>query len=304
MAYDGRPTFTGWQSSQYHQGPQYGYYYTQGPPIITPGSMPRTQWVSPGMENYFHSPPPRSSSPPAFYAERNSYFDTSTSKTAHARQACYGEYAVPSSPPPSFHAEDTSTSKTAHARQACYGEDAVPSSPPPSFHAEKGSYYDTTQARAAQSQPQYEHEPKPPKVDNTPTPYTYDDDEPDRIPIAPMPWNNYSSTASKEELISFFVGKGIHPKRAAAAVDREFSAHAPQYFAGCSEPGLPRAQIPAEVTNAPPPRPREKYATGSTSRSTRANESGYRSSRTREPTPPPAGKREGKERTTRTCWKR
>ncbi|PVH86372.1 hypothetical protein DL98DRAFT_567767 [Cadophora sp. DSE1049] len=286
------------------QEPQYGDDYPRGrahSPIRTPGGMPRTRRVSPGKD----TSPTRSSSPPSFYTEQNSYYDTPKYRAAHAKEALYDEYDVPSSPPPSFHAEkgsyyDTPKSRAAHARQAEYDEYDVPSSPPPSFHAEKGSYYDTPKARAAhshshshsksQSQPKpppssSSFPPPPPLIDTTPTPYTYDDEEPDRIPIAPNAWNNYSASASKEELIIFFVDQGIHPKRAAAAVDREFAAYAPQHMAGQKEPGLPRAQIPASDTNAPPPRRREESGSGS------GSGSGHRSARTRRHSPPPSAYR-------------
>ncbi|KAG4420028.1 hypothetical protein IFR04_006879, partial [Cadophora malorum] len=74
------------------------------PPNITPGGMPRTRRVSPRNYAYAHSPP-RPSSPPSFYAEQNSYYDTPKARAAHARNAAYDEYDIRSSPPPSFRPE-------------------------------------------------------------------------------------------------------------------------------------------------------------------------------------------------------
>lgn len=270
------------------------------PPNITPGGMPRTSRVSTRNYAYAHSPP-RPSSPPSFYAEKKSYYDTPKARAAHAKNAPYDEYDIPSSPPPSFRAErgsyyDTPKARAAHARNAAYDEYDIPSSPPPSFRPEKGSYYDSPKSPAAHSQSHFQSHPNsrfgappssssssppPPQnpiTDTSPTPYTYSDDEPTHIPIAPMPWNNYSSSTTKEELINFFIDEGYHPRRAAAAVDREFAAYAPQYLAGTEGPGMPRVEVPAS-------------GGGGRGGSEGWGGSGQRSARTRRHSPPPSAYR-------------
>ncbi|KAH7312121.1 hypothetical protein BKA65DRAFT_542978 [Rhexocercosporidium sp. MPI-PUGE-AT-0058] len=131
-------------------------------------------------------------------------------------------------------------------------------SPPPVFHPERNSCYDTPYShfqwepwsKTPDSPPLRAQDtyfpPSPLSTDSSPEVYTYDDEEPDRIPIAPMPWNGNSSSVSKEELINFLVDQGIHPKVATAHVGREFAARAPQHVAGRAEAGVAGAQAPGK----------------------------------------------------------
>ncbi|CZT48468.1 uncharacterized protein RSE6_09164 [Rhynchosporium secalis] len=57
--------------------------------------------------------------------------------------------------------------------------------------------------------------PHNPVQDNSTCSYTYSHDEPETIPIHPASWNNYTSSATKKELISYLVDRGVHPKLAA-----------------------------------------------------------------------------------------
>ncbi|KAJ5034982.1 uncharacterized protein L3040_008249 [Drepanopeziza brunnea f. sp. 'multigermtubi'] len=84
--------------------------------------------------------------------------------------------------------------------------------------------------------------PHDPVRDTSAVAYTYEEDEPASIPIAPAPWNGHRSSITKEALIAFLVDQGCHPKRAAAQVDREFSAHAVQWVAGRADPFLSRSE--------------------------------------------------------------
>ncbi|KAG4433052.1 hypothetical protein IFR05_011470 [Cadophora sp. M221] len=125
----------------------------------------------------------------------------------------------------------------------------VQSSMPGTYHeSERDPYAYSPRSTKPKSPPPkargYSFPPPPPLFDTSPEPYTYEDEEPERIPIAPMPWNGYSSSASKEELINYFIDRGFDPKVAAAQIDREFTAHAPQHLAGQTHAGLPRAQDP------------------------------------------------------------
>ncbi|KAH6705079.1 hypothetical protein BKA61DRAFT_580868 [Leptodontidium sp. MPI-SDFR-AT-0119] len=132
-------------------------------------------------------------------------------------------------------------------------------SPPPGLYTEWNPYetphrrfqspfYSNTPNSAPPPARDYSFPPPPPLTDSSPEAYTYEDEEPERIPIAPMPWNGHASSASKEELINYFIDRGIHPKVAAAQVDREFTAHAPQHVAGQAHAGLPRAQVSGRQT--------------------------------------------------------
>ncbi|OWO97989.1 hypothetical protein B2J93_8214 [Marssonina coronariae] len=56
-------------------------------------------------------------------------------------------------------------------------------------------------------------------------PYTYDNEEP-----------------GQERLIAYLVDQSGHPNRAAASVDREFSAHAAQHITGRADPASPRSE--------------------------------------------------------------
>lgn len=81
-----------------------------------------------------------------------------------------------------------------------------------------------------------------------------------RIPIAPAAWNSHKISISKEELMKYFIDRGFHPRVAAAQVDREFTAHAPQYVAGREKAGIPRAQEPPRARRAPSPeQEKERY---------------------------------------------
>ncbi|KUJ08155.1 uncharacterized protein LY89DRAFT_764936 [Mollisia scopiformis] len=62
--------------------------------------------------------------------------------------------------------------------------------------------------------------------------YTYSDEEPEKIPIAPAAWNNYASSIGREKLISFFKSKGVPEALARSEVDKEFAAHARKHRAG------------------------------------------------------------------------
>ncbi|PMD63082.1 uncharacterized protein K444DRAFT_626831 [Hyaloscypha bicolor E] len=76
---------------------------------------------------------------------------------------------------------------------------------------------------------------------NSPAPYTYGDEEPDRIPHDPGAWNNYSTTSTREQLISYFVSRGYDRVTAEREVGKEFEAHAPQHRSGLG-PGPSRFQ--------------------------------------------------------------
>ena len=82
-------------------------------------------------------------------------------------------------------------------------------------------------------QPSQTYSAPPSKKQKPPSPtaytpsYTYEDEEPYSIPIAPANWNNFTSSATREQLITYFVQKGIHRAIAEEEVGREFTAHAP-----------------------------------------------------------------------------
>ncbi|KAL2062111.1 hypothetical protein VTL71DRAFT_6377 [Oculimacula yallundae] len=237
-------------------------------------------------DRYEHSPPgspirSRSPSPPpAFYSKPDSYHDTSYERAQargrgreRARDA--GQYG---------------RNGNGEGDGARYWDSEIPSSrsqapPPPPFQPspfQQNAYFsrpqDQSQSHSSsnsyprpQPQPQPEPErnasplPHNPVTDTSPAAYTYDDEEPDTIPIQPAAWNKHTSSATKEELISYFVSRGVHPTRAAAAVDREFSAHAPQWIAG-QRAGRSRAEERRwdeenreERSSSPRPRPEPNF---------------------------------------------
>jgi hypothetical protein len=84
-----------------------------------------------------------------------------------------------------------------------------------------------------QSQPRPHPSPPPYEsvIDASLTPYTYSDDEPDGLHIAPAQWNNFRSTATREELIIFFtfMCKTTTKERIEKAVGREFEDRTRRY---------------------------------------------------------------------------
>lgn len=73
--------------------------------------------------------------------------------------------------------------------------------------------------------------------------YTYDDEEPETIPITPVAWNKYSMDITNSDLIAFLVGKEVHQELADTEVGEEFAAHAPQHSPRIQYPGPSRATL-------------------------------------------------------------
>jgi len=82
--------------------------------------------------------------------------------------------------------------------------------------------------------------PPPPREPTSPTPYTYSDEEPTSIPHIAAPWNNFTTSSTRSQLIAYFVSQGYSKPIAEAEVSREFAGHAPQHRAGQSGPGASR----------------------------------------------------------------
>lgn len=107
--------------------------------------------------------------------------------------------------------------------------------------------------------------PPEPSSPSSPVPYTYDDEEPDTIPIGPARWNNFKTSANKEELIAFFMLRGYGRESAENGIDKEFASHAPQHRSGQNTPGPSRAQSTTRSrsanprSRAPRPPPQETY---------------------------------------------
>jgi hypothetical protein len=91
----------------------------------------------------------------------------------------------------------------------------------------------------------------------SPVPYTYEDEEPDRIPHVAAVWNDFTTSSTGLELVSYFVRLGFPRGRAEREIAREFAAHAAQHRAGQTEPGPSRfaeAQARAYPSRSPSPR--------------------------------------------------
>ncbi len=96
----------------------------------------------------------------------------------------------------------------------------------------------------------------------TQVPYTYDDEEPDRIPHVAAAWNNFTISSTREELIAFFVHQGFPRAIAEKEVAKEFAAHAPQHRTGQIEPGPSRfaeARSRQQRSPSPPAFPYSQY---------------------------------------------
>ncbi|KAE9365626.1 hypothetical protein N431DRAFT_447265 [Stipitochalara longipes BDJ] len=176
----------------------------------TPTSPPRARGYSstPGSS---YSSTHRASSPPP----HPSYFSESySSQSSYARSPPRSSYSSGPPPRPSHSSSDYSSRPSSGY-----------SRPPP-------------QAQSSSSTP-------PPRP-NSPVPYTYDDEELDSIPQAPAKWNNFTSSSTREQLVTFFIGRGFSSAIVEREVGKEFEAHAPQHRSGQAAPGPSRAQEAAQ----------------------------------------------------------
>jgi len=130
--------------------------------------------------------------------------------------------------------------------------------------------------------------PPPPRAPSPPAAYTYEDEEPESISIAPAEWNGYKSSATREELETFFINRGMDKERVKREVGKEFAAAAPQHRAGIPDPGPSRNESSSQGSS---------YRTADAGSSAYDNYDPYdappRSSRhrTRSPSPPPRSSR-------------
>jgi hypothetical protein len=109
----------------------------------------------------------------------------------------------------------------------------------PSFHR---TYSPPPPYNSPPPQPSYSSRrpPPPPREPTSPTPYTYSDEEPTSIPHIAAPWNNFTTSSTRSQLIAYFVSQGYSKPIAEAEVSREFAGLAPQHRAGQSGPGASR----------------------------------------------------------------
>ncbi|CZR69919.1 uncharacterized protein PAC_19819 [Phialocephala subalpina] len=129
-------------------------------------------------------------------------------------------------------------------------EPSRPASPPP-----RRAYFPPPRPRSPPRRFRSPSPPPPPRHSSPPQPkdenphgiYTYDDEEPDTIPIAPAPWNNNSTSISRSSLLSFLVRKGVSKETAEREVDKEFAAHAPTRRGGAVEAGPSIAEMRAKA---------------------------------------------------------
>jgi hypothetical protein len=82
--------------------------------------------------------------------------------------------------------------------------------------------------------PESQQQPFTSSRDTSTVAYTYDDEEPDTIPHAPAPWNNFASFSTREKLVSFFVSQGFSKETAERSREGVLgSCAAASFWRGC-----------------------------------------------------------------------
>ncbi|PMD33100.1 hypothetical protein L207DRAFT_535791 [Hyaloscypha variabilis F] len=266
-----------------------GPYYSNGR-FYPAGSRPSRRAYSPppgprpsrssyedesqGSPSRAHSPPPSRSSyedQPRGYSHSRTYsppprpcpshpsYDDEPHRRRRARSPSPPPRSRAHSPPP----------RRAHSPEPSYARSPPQSgysSGPPPRRSQSSSGYSRPPLQAQTSSSTH-----PPPRSNSPVPYTYDDEEPDTIPHAPAAWNNHTSSSTREQLVTFFMGRGFTKAVAEREVGKEFEAHAPQHYSEQIAPGPSRAEVAAAARDS---RPGSGYGS-----------SGPRPSRARSPSP-------------------
>ncbi|KAF8856177.1 hypothetical protein BDZ45DRAFT_745745 [Acephala macrosclerotiorum] len=232
-------------------------------PVYRAPSPPPPQRRSPPV---FRGPFP----PPTFYRSRNadgsgqpSYYTTDEDLPEEFRRRWDHSPPRAASPPPRFVPRARSPPRAAYRDPSPLTRSRYRSpSPPPRRYRPESSRPASPQPHRSRtpsppprpcSPPRYTRSPSPPPPHHNPTPkfqdsnpagfYTYDDEEPDTIQIAPAPWNNNSTSISRPALLSFLIQKGVSKEVAEREVDKEFAAHAPTRRAGAADAGPSMAEM-------------------------------------------------------------
>jgi hypothetical protein len=159
-----------------------------------------------------HRSSSRSSGSSSTYHSSSAYSSGRASNDPHHRR---DRPHCPSPSPPRAYSPPSPArdSRSSNTHSSCTERESAQSSQPPPC-------------------PESQQQPFTSSRDTSTVAYTYDDEEPDTIPHAPAPWNNFASFSTREKLVSFFVSQGFSKETAEKEVGREFWAHAPQHRSG------------------------------------------------------------------------